>query len=95
MRNAKMIKASPANLFLRSFGDCDMELQNISSQELSKLRNAEIQNCNLEFWGSQHGVSGIRNMQNREMAKGTILSLEDSKGKTPKSRQPFDWEKKG
>jgi hypothetical protein len=74
----------------QSFGDCDMERQDISSQELSKLRNAEMRNCDMEFRGSQHGVSGIRDMRNREMSKGTIVSLEDSKGKMPKSRQPFD-----
>jgi hypothetical protein len=73
-----------------SFGDCDMERQDISSKELSKSRNAEMRNCDMEFWGSQHGVSGILDMQNCEMLKGTIVSLEDSKGKTPKSRQLFD-----
>jgi hypothetical protein len=29
----------------RSFGDCDMERQDISSQELSKSRNAERDYC--------------------------------------------------
>jgi hypothetical protein len=62
-----------------------MEHQDISSQELLKSRNAEMKNCNMEFQGLQHGVSGIRNMRNREMSKGTIVSLEDSKGKTSKS----------
>jgi hypothetical protein len=46
----------------QSFGDHDMEHQDISSQELSKPRNAEMRNCDMEFWGSQHGVSGICDM---------------------------------
>jgi hypothetical protein len=68
----------------QSFGDCDMERQDISSQELPKSRNAEMRNCDMEFRGSQHGVSGIRNMRNRKMPKGNIVSLKDSKGKMPK-----------
>jgi hypothetical protein len=74
----------------RSFGDCNMEHQDISSQELPKSRNAEMRNCDLEFQGSQHGVSGIRNKRNCEMMKGTIVSVEDSKGKMPKSHQSFN-----
>jgi hypothetical protein len=36
--------ASPAKLLFRSFGDRDMERQDISSQELSKCRNVEMRN---------------------------------------------------
>jgi hypothetical protein len=74
----------------RSFRDCDMEHQDISSQEFPKSRNAKMRNCDMEFRESQHGVSRIHDMRNREMPKGTIVSLEDSKGKMPKSRQSFD-----
>jgi hypothetical protein len=74
----------------QSFRDCDMEHQDISSQELLKSRNAEMGNCDMDFRGSQHGVSGIHDMRNREMLKGTIVSLEDSKGKMSKSHQLFD-----
>jgi hypothetical protein len=41
----------------RSFEDCDMERQDISSQELPKSRNDEMRNCDMEFQGLQHGVS--------------------------------------
>jgi hypothetical protein len=44
MRNAKMIEASLAKLFFRSFGDRDMECQVISSQGMSKCRNVELRN---------------------------------------------------
>ena len=89
MQNCNM-EFGDRDMEFQSFGDCDMESQDISSQELPKSRNAEMRNCDMEFRGSQHGVSGICDMRNREMPKGTIVSLEDSKGKMPKSRQSFD-----
>jgi hypothetical protein len=41
--------ASPAKLLFQSFGDRDMERQDISSQELPKCRNAEMRNGKIDM----------------------------------------------
>jgi hypothetical protein len=68
--------------------------------EIAKCRNTKLQHgvSGIATWS--FGVSRIatwsvkishhKNCRNREMSKGTVVSLKDSKGKTSKSRQSFD-----
>jgi hypothetical protein len=55
-RNAKMRKTP----FGVGFGYRELECRNTSPQ---KSRNAEMQNCDMEFRGSRHGVSEFRGLR--------------------------------
>jgi hypothetical protein len=60
---------------------CRFQLLGVGVPKYFTTEIAKCQNVKL-----QHGVSGICDMRNRKMLKGTIVSLEDSKEKKLKSR---------
>jgi hypothetical protein len=53
----------------RSFKDCDLERQDISSQELSKSRNAEMRNCDMEFQSFGDCDMELQDISSQELSK--------------------------